>query len=322
MACLCSTRRLVVNTATLIVVTAALGGALGCSKKKQEGAKAQAEAAEIEKTKRPTGDRYADGQRLAAALKDWTRRWADTPELPACEPLLKQAPDLELCKAASAALTTMKTAAAKPESEAVLLRAAADLAIGTEAVSEKLRSASMEKLQTEQKTSPSASAAPGRTTPPGAASAGKPRPLGSAGKTALMEKSTALEASPLDPGMQVIQAYSRVNRASLRYLSQFLQFGALPTRKAAFTELEALSKRRPTWPALGRTLREAAMAENDADLQGRLKVLAPSLSRRAPTSLPGGTTLAPPGAPPGAPGNAEPSQGAPATTPAAPHAKD
>jgi len=86
--------------------------------------------------------------------------------------------------------------------------------------------------------------------------------------------------------MQVMQAYSRVNRASLRYLSQFLQFGPLPTRKATFVEVEALSKRREAWPALGRTLREAAMAENDPELQGSLKSLAPKLSRRSAGVVP------------------------------------
>jgi hypothetical protein len=74
-----------------------------------------------------------------------------------------------------------------------------------------------------------------------------------------------------------------------------LQFGSLPTRKAAFSELEALSKKKEAWPALGRTLREAAMAENDPDLQGKLKALAPKLSRRAPGR---GPAAAPPGHPP------------------------
>jgi hypothetical protein len=111
--------------------------------------------------------------------------------------------------------------------------------------------------------------------------------------------------------MQVMQAYSRVNRAALRYLSQFLQFGPLPMRKTTFVELEGLSKRREAWPALGRTLREAAMAENDPELQGSLKTLAPKLSRRSAGVVPAAPNMpglqglqhppAEPAAPPAAP---------------------
>jgi hypothetical protein len=281
---------------------------VGCGKKKQEEAKAQAEKAEAEKKKLQQGDRYADGQRLAATLKDWTKRWADTPDLPSCEPLLKDAADLELCKTAAAALTTMKAAAAKPEPEATLIHDAAELAFATEAASEKLRSASMEKMQAEHAAAAASGSAAAKTPPkPPVAvpsAAGKTKPLGSAAK-ALSDKMKAVETATaaMDPAMQVMQSFSRVNRASLRYLSQFLQFGPLATRKATFTELEGLSKRKETWPALGRTLREAAMAENDPDLQGKLKGLAPKLSRRGPGGMmPITPGMIPPGAmPPGAP---------------------
>jgi hypothetical protein len=209
----------------------------------------------------------------------------------------------------------MQAAVAKPEPEAALIKAAADLAFATESASEKLRTASMEKAQAEQKSAPAGGGRALTKAPPGAFSAmPKPRPIGSAGgaKSAaaskLADKMKPAEAPPPDPAMQVMQAYSRVNRASLRYLSQFLQFGALPTRKVAFTELEGLSKRKEAWPALGRTLREAAMAENDPDLQGQLKTLAPKLSRR-----PGGAADMPAGHPAG--------PAAATTPPAAPEKK-
>jgi hypothetical protein len=280
-----------------VLLTASAVSLAGCSKKKEEEAKATAEKAEAEsKKKKPQGDRYADGKRLETALKDWTKRWADTADLPACDPLLKDASQLELCKTAASALTTMKAAVAKPEAEGVLLKNAAELALATENASERLRTASMEKMQAEQKTAPASS---GLTKVPQSAFSAMPKtkPLGSgalsrSGK--LADKLKPAGAPPLDPAMQVMQAYSRVNRAALRYLSQFLQFGSLPTRKAAFSELEALSKKKEAWPALGRTLREAAMAENDPDLQGKLKALAPKLSRRAPGR---GPAAAPPGHP-------------------------
>jgi hypothetical protein len=292
-----------------VLLTACAVSVVGCSKKKEEDAKATAEKAEADKKKKPQGDRYADGKRLEAALKDWGKRWADTADLPACDPLLKDAAELELCKTAAASLTTMKAAVAKPEPEGVLIKNAAELALATENASEKLRTASMEKMQAEHKTAPASS---GLTKVPQSALSALPKtkPVGSAGisKSAaskLADKLKPAEAPPLDPAMQVMQAYSRVNRAALRYLSQYLQFGSLPTRKLAFGELEGLSKKKEAWPALGRTLREAAMAENDPDLQGKLKALAPKLSRRAPGSAPPGHPPVPgPGAgtpPPAAP---------------------
>lgn len=294
----------------LLVVT--LGIALvGCSKKKNDAddAKAKAEKPEAEGKKKPQGDRYADGKRLETALKDWTKRWAETEALPACDPLLKDAAALELCKTAAASLTTLKAAVAKPEPEAVLIHAAAEVAFATENASEKLRLASMEKMQAEHKLAPVSSGSPLSKLPPGSPSAARTRPMPS-GLAAFGAKpgdkgKPAEPPPPLDPAMQVMQAYSRVNRASLRYISQFLQFGALQSRKAAFAELEALSKRKETWPALGRTLREAAMAENDPDLQSKLKALAPKLSRRPPS---------PAGEAPGAPG----AQATPVAPPAVP----
>jgi len=273
----------------VVLATCVAGGVSGCSKKKQEDPKAKAEKSEADAKKKPQGDRYADGQRLAASLKEWTRRWSDTPDLPSCEPLLKKADELELCKNAQAALGTMKAAAAKPEPEAVLVHAAAELTFATEAASEKLRNAFMEKTQAERKAAPGSSgAAAPKSSAAGGSTLPRTRPLGSAGKAALAAKGKALEAAPLDPDQQTMQAYSRINRATLRYLSQFLQFGPLKTRAATLTELEGLSQRKPVWPALGRTLREAAMAENDPDLQGKLKALAPKLSRRSPAVMPPG----------------------------------
>ena len=162
----------------------------------------------------------------------------------------------------------------------------------------------MEKMQAENKTAPAGS---GMTKIPSSAFSAIPKtkPLGSgalskSAASKLADKLKPAEAPPLDPAMQVMQAYSRTNRAALRYLSQFLQFGALPTRKVTFGELEALSKKKEAWPALGRTLREAAMAENDPDLQGKLKELAPKLSRRVP-GAPGAPGM-PPGHPPMPPG--------------------
>lgn len=286
----------------IALLTCVAGGVTGCSKKKQEDPKAKAEKSETDAKKKPQGDRYADGQRLTGALKEWTKRWSDTADLPACEPLLKKPEELELCKNAQAALVTMKTAAAKPEPEAVLVRAAAELTFATEAASEKLRNAFMEKTQAQHKAGPAGSGAPGPKSAPSFSTLPRTRPLGSAGKAALADKlggkAKGAEAAPLDPDQQVMQAYSRVNRATLRYLSQFLQFGPLATRSATFTELEGLSRRKEVWPALGRTLREAAMAENDQDLQGKLKALAPKLSRRSPGMMPPGM---PPGKPPGHP---------------------
>jgi hypothetical protein len=272
-----------------LLVAALAGSALaGCGKKKQEETKATAEKADAKK--KPQGDRYADGKRLATSMKEWSKRWSETQELPACDPLLKQPADLELCKTAATSLTNLKAAVAKPEPEAVLIKSAAELALATENASEKLRAASMEKMQSERHSGPGGSASgkpAGLKAPITAASALSKLPK-AAEKIASASGSARVESPAQDPAMQVMQMYSRVNRASLRFLSQFLQFGPLETRRTAFAELEGLTKKKETWPALGRTLREAAMAENDPDLQGKLKALAPKLSRRPSSAMPAG----------------------------------
>lgn len=305
------------------MATCIAGTCWGCSKKKDEDTKATPEKAEANKKKKPQGDRYADGKRLESALKDWTKRWSETEELPACDPLLKDAAELELCKAAAAAVSTLKASVAKAEPVSVLVHAAAEVALATENASEKLRFASMAKLQAERKTTPAGSGTPTAKLAPGTLGGAptKARPTGSPpfmkpGASAKLADKHKLDAKtepavPADPGMLVMQAYSRVNRAALRYLSQFLQFGALPTRQVAFAELEGLTKRKENWPALGRTLREASMAENDPDLQGKLKLLAPKLSRRPP-GAPGAPQVLPPGHPPSPPGDPGAGTAAPA----------
>ena len=309
-----SNRSWLASAGVILLAVGVAGGVVGCSKKKEEDTKAQAEKAKSEgKKKKAQGDRYADNVKLGGAIKEWSKRWSETADLPACDPLLKSPADAEVCKTAQAALTTMKAAAAKPEAEAVLIHAAAELTWATETASEKLRTAFMEKTQAERKAAPAGSGAPAAK---GIASGApltklpRTRPLGSAGKAALADKlgdkAKGIEAAPLDPDQQVLQAYSRVNRASLRYLGQFLQFGPLPTRNVAFAELEALSKKKETWPALSRSLREAAMTENDETLQAKLKALSPKLARRAPGAMP---TL-PPGHP-GKPESPEPTPDAP-----------
>jgi hypothetical protein len=314
-----SKRSWLASAGVILLAASVAGGVVGCSKKKDEDTKAKAEKAEGKAKKKPQGDRYADNAKLGGALKEWSKRWSETADLPACDPLLKTPADAEVCKTAQAALTTMKAAAAKPEAEAALIHAAAELTMATENASDKLRTAFMEKTQAERsKAAPAGSGAPGaKPVPSGPAFSKLPRtrPLGSSGKAALADKlgdrAKGLEAAPLDPDQQVLQAYSRVNRASLRYLGQFLQYGPLPTRNLAFNELEALSKKKETWPALGRSLREAAMTENDEALQAKLKALAPKLARRPPGA---GPTL--PGLPPGHPGTPAPEGAEPPPAPA------
>jgi hypothetical protein len=315
----CLTGSFTTGVSALLLAASLAGASVGCSKKKQEvDPKATAEKVEAER-KLKQGDRYADGQRLAGSLREYTKRWADTADLPDCSPLLKDAAELELCKTATSALTTLKAAVAKPEPEAVLIHAAAELAYTTEAAAEKLRTASMARLGAEHAAAAPSSSVAGKKAPPPAApnsASAKAKALSSAARAALSDKLKAVEAAPVDPAMQVMQAYSRVNRVALRYLSQFLQFGALPTRKAAFVELEGLAKRRESWPALGRTLREAAMAENDAELQGQLKALAPKLSRRSVPATPALLQGMPPGHLPMPPaGGAPPPEAPPAKEP-------
>lgn len=248
----------------LMLAASTVGGASGCSKKHEEEASTEKVARQKHnrgKHKEPPSDRYADRRRLNGALKEWRKRWSRIGELPACEPLLKTPSELALCKNTVAALSAVKAAVAKPESEATVIHLTAELAYAAQVALEKLSEAS-EKVHSQHPAAPASSVR----------------------KTVAATPSAAPSAAetPVDPATQVLESYSRLERTSRRYLSQFLQFGPFALRKATFKELEALSQRKEAWWGLGHSVHEATLTETDQDLKRNLTELAAKLRQRPP----------------------------------------
>jgi hypothetical protein len=251
----------------------------GCKKK---------EAAQKESDLQPAPsasvDRLADGKRLEKSIQDWTKRWNDFTPLPTCEKLLQEG-DLQHCTAADAALTALKTAVAEAKPQQELMHAAAELALAAEQANERLRAVMMEKANKEGAT-PGAKPPAGGVKPPTPPATPKAAPPGSAGKAPLAaERLRGRDGgapTPPNPDNAIVEAYGRAARLALRYLSTYLQYGPLPTRQAAYAEFEQLSNKRPAWPGLLRSLREASLMEKDPTLSTKLKDLVSKLRALAP----------------------------------------
>ena len=257
-----------------VVATAAVG----CSKK-QDNSKAEAEKVQASQK---DGDRYNDGKRLAKQLKSWPKQWREMSDLPSCELLLKDASDLELCKAAGNAQAVMKAAVAKPEPDPVLIHDAAELMFANVVAWEKLRAALDALEASPPAAAPSASAPPGKVLPkapvPASSALSKAKP-GSSAAVAVAGK--AVDPEVHEQARHLEHTYLRVDQLTRRYLIFYLQFAPLPTRKLTFAELEAVSKRKQPWYQLGHTLLEAAHGEDDRALRGKLKALGHSLRNEA-----------------------------------------
>ena len=289
----------------LILCASATLLTVGCKKKDD------AKATDSKPAPSASVDRLADGKRLEKSVADWTKRWNDFAPLPTCEKLLEPA-DVALCTSTDAALTTLKTAVAEKKPEAVLMHAAAELALAAEQANEKLRAVVQEKAAKEGGAA-GAKVPPGGVKPPTpAAPPPKAAPLGSGKLPSMAERlrnRADAGATPPNPDNAVVEAYGRASRLALRYLSTYLQYGPLPTRQAAFAEFEQLSNKRPAWPGLLRSLREASLMEKEPalstklkDLVNKLRALAPKPTLPASGAIPSGPPPLPPGVkPPGGP---------------------
>jgi hypothetical protein len=259
-------------------------GAVGCSKKKAEPEKA---------TPAPSAsatDPNADGKRLDRSLTDWKRRW-ERIELEGCEPVLKEAAELELCTKAKDALTKVKELASKADKTPAAMRAAGDLVLAAENAVEKLRLAAASELAGAPGAKPGASGAPKpvASTPPKPkakpAGSGSPAPSGS------------VPARVENPQMKVVSSYERVARTAARYLGSFLQQGPLEVRKQAFAEVQRLVPLREKWSALRDVVRQASLTEREPDLRKQLREVEQKLR---PARAPGAPSGAPVhGMPPG-----------------------
>ena len=290
----------------------------GCSKKKDEAQK------ETDTKPAPSAsvDRLADGKRLEKSIADWTKRWNDFAPLPSCEKLLS-GPDLELCTKTETALATLKDAVATKKPQDVVMQAAADLALAAEQANEKLRAVVMEKTAKEGGPATGSRPPPGGVQPPNPPATPHAAPGGSARPPKLAERIRSRDGGvpPPNPDNAVVEAYGRAARLALRYLSTYLQYGPLPTRQAAFSVFEKLAEKRPAWPGLLRSLREASLMEKEPNLSAKLKDMVTKLRALAPKPsrpvLPASASVGAPAAPPAPKPPAAPTA-KPAAAPAAP----
>jgi hypothetical protein len=262
----------------LAVLSLALG--VGCSKKKAEPEKATTPAPSASA---PT-DPNADGKRLERSLTDWKRRW-DRIDLEGCEPVFKEASDLELCGKAKEALTKVKDFAVKTDKTPEAMRAAGDLVLAAENAVEKLRLAAASEL-----------AKPGASGAPKPAASAPPKPKLKTAGSAAAAPSGSGPSRVENPQMKVVSSYERVARTAARYLGSFLQQGPLDVRKQAFAEVQRLVPQREKWSALRDVVRQASLTERDQELRKQLRDTEQKLRPPRPAGAPSG---APPFPPPG-----------------------
>jgi hypothetical protein len=62
-----------------------------------------------------------------------------------------------------------------------------------------------------------------------------------------------------------------LERDVVRHLGAYLEYDALPVRRAAFETVKRLRNEHPQWPLLDRLLREAALLEADPELKRQLQ---------------------------------------------------
>lgn len=225
----------------------------------------------------------ARDQHLQTELQRARERWQAKPALGECAPTLEEKADLELCQAASRALSAIEA-----EPEATPERALSLLEPGALALarfSHRLRYLSMAEIA-DRRVQGDAGAAPA--------------PVASgavAGATAALARSRRerhsghAEGRALElregPVAQLMTSTMRVERDVLRALGAYLEYAPLPVRRAAFDSVKRLREEHPQWPQLDRLLREATVLESDAELKQKLSAAAESgLPRRRPGQSP------------------------------------
>jgi hypothetical protein len=254
-------------------------GAVGCSKKKAEPEKATTPAPSAS-----AADPNADGKRLERSLTDWKRRW-DRIELEGCEPVLKEAAELELCTKAKSALTKVKDLASKADKSPAAMTAAGDLVLAAENAVEKLRLAAASEL------AGAASAKPGAPGAPKPAGSVPPKPKAKPAGSGAPAPSGSVPARVENPQMKVVSSYERVARTAARYLGSFLQQGPLEVRKQAFAEVQRLVPLREKWSALRDVVRQASLTEREPDLRKQLRDLEQKLRPARPPGAPSGAPM-------------------------------
>lgn len=262
----------------------ALSGALGACKHEQAAPTPSASAAPSPAASVDEGARKA---RFESELQRSRAFWHDAPNLGNCAELLKEKADTELCTKAQSALTavTQLDAAAPP---ATAIDALAVGALALIRLVERVRYLSLEDLSHVKVSGDAGPPATADSSEPGPNTAAEPATR----QRALLREIHARRTLKLSdsPRARLLNDADRLEHEALRHFAAYLEYAPLPVRRSAFERAKALRAEHPSWSALGRTLREAALLETDRDLKRDLEQLADlTLPRRAPPAQPTGS---------------------------------
>ena len=194
-------------------------------------------------------------------------RWRDEPGLGDCAPALKEATDLELCQAAAKAVSAIEAEPGTTPEHALTLLAPGALALAR--LSQRVRYLSLAELA-ERHLQGDAGASPVPAVTGAAARAGAAVSQARRPRTASSREPRAVE---LREGAvsQLMDRTIHLERDVLRNLGAYLEYGPLPTRRAALETVKRLRSQRPQWPLLEHLLREAVVLESDGDLKRDLR---------------------------------------------------
>jgi hypothetical protein len=213
---------------------------------------------------------YSEGARASHFQTELTRaraRWTSKPGLGDCSLALHEKEDLELCQAASSALTVLEQ---DPEAAAEsALPALENSALSLARLTKRLRYLSLGELSKKRLAGDA-----GAPTPPAAPSAhgparGLPNRQPEHGHRGIFE----LGDGPIS---QLMATSVRLERDAVRNLGAYLEYAELPVRRSAFSTVKRLHEQHPQWPLLTQLVREAALLEPDPDLKGQLTALSAS----------------------------------------------
>jgi hypothetical protein len=270
--CESSARRRRARTfAAYALSVSSLSGALGACKHEQTAPTPSASAT----TPSPVAsvDESARQARFESELQRSRALWHDPPNLGNCAELLKEKADTELCTKAQSALTAVAALdAAAPPATVIDTLAAGALAL-TRLV-ERVRYLSLEDLSNVRVS--------GDAGPPATTGSSEPAPNAAAGlepqtrQRALLRELRARRTLKLadSPHSRLLQDADRLEHEVLRHFAAYLEYAPLAVRRSAFERAKAMRAEHPSWSALGRVLREAALLETDRDLKRELEQLA------------------------------------------------
>jgi len=234
-------------------------------------------------------DEGARQARFESELQRSRALWHDAPNLGNCAELLKEKADTELCTKAQSALSAIaQLDVAAPPATAIEALAVGSLAL-TRLV-ERVRYLSLEDLSHVRVSGDAGSPATANSSEPApnAAAAAEPQTR----QRALLRELRARRTLKLadSPRSRLLNDAGKLEHEAMRHFAAYLEYAPLPVRRSAFERAKSLRAEHPSWSALGRVLREAAVLETDRDLKRELEQLANlTLPRGTPRDQPTGS---------------------------------